>query len=55
MPFYALHFHSLGFPKVINVFLVTTIYGTLLDTVSEIVEDPEKTFTLLGEGLPKVW
>lgn len=40
--------------QIINVFLVTTIYGTLVDTVSEIVEDPEKTFTLLGEGLPKV-
>lgn len=40
--------------QIINVFLVTTIAGTLLDTVSEIVEEPAKTFTLLGEALPKV-
>ncbi|CAM9401811.1 unnamed protein product, partial [Choristocarpus tenellus] len=40
--------------QVINVFLVTTLAGTLVDTVSEIVHSPEKTFTLLGESLPKV-
>lgn len=40
--------------QIINVFLVTTIAGTLLDTVSEIVDEPTKTFTLLGESLPKV-
>ena len=43
-----------GDEQIINVFLVTTIAGTLLDTVSEIVEEPTKTFTLLGEALPKV-
>lgn len=40
--------------KIINVFLVTTIAGTILDTISDIVEKPTATFTLLGESLPKV-
>lgn len=45
---------NLGDAQIINVFLVTTIAGTLLDTVSEIVEEPARTFTILGEALPKV-
>lgn len=40
--------------QVINVFLVTTVAGTIFDTISMIVEDPTKTLTLLGESLPKV-
>ncbi|CAM9922196.1 unnamed protein product [Discosporangium mesarthrocarpum] len=40
--------------QVINVFLVTTIVGTLTDTLEEIINTPSKVFTLLGESLPKV-
>ncbi|CAM9575546.1 unnamed protein product [Pylaiella littoralis] len=40
--------------QVINVFLVTTIANSILDTISQIVEEPTKSFTLLGEALPKV-
>ncbi|CAN0143612.1 unnamed protein product, partial [Ectocarpus fasciculatus] len=40
--------------QIINVFLVTTVANSILDTISEIVEEPTKTFTLLGEALPKV-
>lgn len=40
--------------QIINVFLVTTIANSILDTISQIVEEPTKTFTLLGEALPKV-
>ncbi|CAN0134048.1 unnamed protein product, partial [Hapterophycus canaliculatus] len=40
--------------QIINVFLVTTIANSILDTISEIVEEPTRTFTLLGEALPKV-
>eukprot|EP00611_Tribonema_gayanum_P022095 TRINITY_DN4374_c0_g1_i2.p1 TRINITY_DN4374_c0_g1~~TRINITY_DN4374_c0_g1_i2.p1 ORF type:complete len:303 (-),score=119.84 TRINITY_DN4374_c0_g1_i2:181-1089(-) len=40
--------------QVINVFLVTTIAGTVFDTLSLIVDSPSKALTLLGESLPKM-
>jgi hypothetical protein len=40
--------------QVLNVFLVTTLAGTVFDTLYLIVDDPKSTFTLLGESLPKV-
>jgi len=40
------------FFQVLNVFLVTTIAGTIFDTVAEIVENPSKAFERLGYSLP---
>lgn len=40
--------------QIINVFLVTTIAGSLFDVVNRIANHPSDTFTLLGETLPRV-
>jgi hypothetical protein len=39
---------------VVNVFLVTTIAGSVLDALYDILNDPSQTFYLLGQSLPKV-
>lgn len=40
--------------QVINVFLVTTIAGSVIDCVKEIYLDPSSAFALLGSSLPKM-
>ena len=40
--------------QVINVFLVTTIAGSVIDCVKEIYQDPSSAFELLGTSLPKM-
>lgn len=40
--------------QVVNVFLVTTIAGSVLDALYDILNDPSQTFYLLGQSLPKV-
>ena len=40
--------------QVINVFLVTTIAGSVIDCVKEIYMDPSSAFELLGTSLPKM-
>lgn len=40
--------------QIINVFLVTTIAGSVIDCVKDIYSDPESTFYLLGNSLPKM-
>jgi calcium permeable stress-gated cation channel len=40
--------------QIINVFLVTTVAGSVFDVVNKIANHPSDTFTLLGETLPKV-
>lgn len=40
------------FFQVLNVFLVTTIAGTIFDTIALIVENPESAFVRLGNSLP---
>lgn len=40
--------------QVLNVFLVTTIAGSIFDTIAIIVENPEKAFEMLGNSLPKM-
>jgi Calcium-dependent channel, 7TM region, putative phosphate/Late exocytosis, associated with Golgi transport/Cytosolic domain of 10TM putative phosphate transporter len=42
------------FFQVLNVFLVTTIAGTIFDTVAIIIENPEKCFEMLGDSLPRM-
>ena len=41
------------FFQVLNVFLVTTIAGTIFDTVAIIIEKPESAFEMLGNSLPR--
>ncbi|KAG7344178.1 protein of unknown function DUF221-domain containing protein [Nitzschia inconspicua] len=38
--------------QVLNVFLVTTIAGSIFDTIAIIVETPEAAFEMLGNSLP---
>ncbi|CAM9272225.1 unnamed protein product [Discosporangium mesarthrocarpum] len=40
--------------QVLNVFLVTTIAGSVFEVVTRVVNHPSDVFTLLGETLPKV-
>ncbi|KAG5185648.1 hypothetical protein JKP88DRAFT_262622 [Tribonema minus] len=40
--------------QIINVFLVTTVAGSLFDVLNKIANHPSDSFTLLGETLPKV-
>lgn len=40
--------------QVINVFLVTTIAGSVIDCVKDIYTDPSSAFALLGTSLPKM-
>ena len=40
--------------QVLNVFLVTTIAGSIFDTVAKIVKSPEEGFTMLGDSLPQL-
>jgi Calcium-dependent channel, 7TM region, putative phosphate len=40
--------------QMINVFLVTTVAGSLFDVLNKIANHPSDSFTLLGETLPKV-
>lgn len=40
--------------QVLNVFLVTTIAGSIFDTIAIIVENPEAAFELLGNSLPRM-
>ena len=40
--------------QVFNVFLITTLSGTVLHSINEIIDRPESVVQLLGEGLPKV-
>jgi hypothetical protein len=42
------------FFQIMNVFLVTTIAGSVIDCVKEIYNDPTATFELLGSSLPKM-
>jgi Calcium-dependent channel, 7TM region, putative phosphate/Late exocytosis, associated with Golgi transport/Cytosolic domain of 10TM putative phosphate transporter len=42
------------FFQVLNVFLVTTIAGTIFDTVAIIIENPESAFEMLGNSLPRM-
>lgn len=40
--------------QVINVFLVSTIAGSVLDCIAAIVQNPSRALVLLGESLPKM-
>ncbi|KAL3943621.1 MAG: hypothetical protein SGBAC_002289 [Bacillariaceae sp.] len=40
--------------QVLNVFLVTTIAGSVFDTIAIIVENPETAFEMLGYSLPRL-
>jgi hypothetical protein len=40
--------------QVLNVFLVTTIAGSIFDTVAIIIENPESAFEMLGNSLPRM-
>ena len=40
--------------QVLNVFLVTTIAGTIFDTIALIIEKPESAFEMLGNSLPRM-
>jgi hypothetical protein len=40
--------------QIINVFLVTTIAGSVIDCMKEIYKDPASAFSLLGGSLPKM-
>lgn len=40
--------------QVLNVFLVTTIAGSIFDTIATIVEHPESAFEMLGNSLPRM-
>lgn len=40
--------------QVVNVFLVSAIAGSILDSLTEIVDNPSTAFTLLGESLPSM-
>lgn len=40
--------------QVVNVFLVTTIAGSIFDAVAHIVESPESAFEMLGNSLPRL-
>ena len=40
--------------QVVNVFLVTTIAGSIFDTIAVILDNPETMFELLGNSLPRM-
>lgn len=40
--------------QVVNVLLVTTIAGSVIDSISDIIQDPSSAFELLSESLPSV-
>ncbi|GKZ01136.1 hypothetical protein MPSEU_001065100 [Mayamaea pseudoterrestris] len=40
--------------QVVNVFLATTIYGSMFDTIAIIIESPEMAFEMLGNSLPRM-
>jgi hypothetical protein len=40
--------------QVINIFLVTTIAGSIFDTIAIIIENPESAFEMLGNSLPRM-
>eukprot|EP00548_Thalassiothrix_antarctica_P001027 CAMPEP_0194131254 /NCGR_PEP_ID=MMETSP0152-20130528/2063_1 /TAXON_ID=1049557 /ORGANISM="Thalassiothrix antarctica, Strain L6-D1" /LENGTH=710 /DNA_ID=CAMNT_0038825983 /DNA_START=1149 /DNA_END=3281 /DNA_ORIENTATION=- len=40
--------------QVVNVFLVTTIAGSIFDTLAIIVDNPETMFEMLGNSLPRM-
>lgn len=40
--------------QIVNVFLVNTIAGSVIDAVESIYADPSSTFELLGSSLPKM-
>eukprot|EP01038_Epipyxis_sp_PR26KG_P009590 gene9590-12916_t len=40
--------------QIINVFLVTTIAGSVIDCLKEILDEPSSAFSLLGTSLPKM-
>lgn len=40
--------------QVLNVFLVTTIAGSIFDTIAIILENPESAFEMLGNSLPRM-
>lgn len=40
--------------QVLNVFLVTTIAGSIFDTIAIIIENPEQAFAMLGNSLPRM-
>ena len=40
--------------QVVNVFLVTTIAGSIFDAIALIVEKPESAFEMLGTSLPRL-
>jgi len=45
-------FDRFFFFLVFNVFLVTTLSGSLIAALSEVIDDPASIFSLLGESLP---
>lgn len=49
-----LAFDRYFFFQVVNVFLVSTFAGTIIDSIQSILEDPSMAFTLLGDSLPKM-
>lgn len=40
--------------QVLNIFLVTSIAGSIFDTIAIIVENPETAFEMLGNSLPRM-
>ena len=40
--------------QVLNIFLVTSIAGSIFDTVAIIIETPESAFEMLGNSLPRM-
>jgi hypothetical protein len=40
--------------QVVNIFLVTTIAGSIFDTIAIIIDNPEAMFELLGNSLPRM-
>ena len=48
-----LAFDRYFFFQVVNVFLVSTFAGTVIDSIQAILEDPSMAFTLLGDFYPR--
>jgi hypothetical protein len=40
--------------QILNVFLVTSIAGSIFDTLAIILENPEAAFEMLGNSLPRM-
>ncbi len=47
-------FHRYFTFQILNVFLVTTIAGSVVNVVAQLSKDPAATFPLLGSSLPKM-